>query len=248
MRLFGNDISVHFKVRLNRKKTPYLIDTAIQKMVLGSYSQYQEDIIIYSIFRGKTTGTYVDIGANDPSELSNTKRFYDMGWNGVNVEPDVHMHQKLCAERPRDTNLNLGIGGKSGELTFYELSPNTLSTFNKNSALQSVRKEGAVIVSETAVKVITLADLLKESFQNRHVDFLSVDAEGFEVEILTSNDWGIYRPTVVIAEVNQDKRGSVANLMKRNDYLLIYYNGTNGIFVDLNAPIIREYMARRTTN
>jgi len=242
MRLFGQDISVHFKIRLNRKNTPYKIDTAIQKKILGAHSQYLEDIFIDSIFRGKATGTYVDIGANDPSDLSNTKRFYDRGWTGLNVEPDVHMHQKLCAERPRDKNLNIGIGNQTGELTFYELSPNTLSSFNKESALQSLRKEGAILVSETPVNVISLADLLKENVHSGQIDFLSVDAEGLEVEILSSNDWKEYRPIAVIVELNQDKKGSVAKLMQSNEYLLVYYNGTNGIFVDSNATLIHDYL------
>ena len=242
MRLFGQDISVHFKIRLNKKNIPYKIDTAIQKKVLGSHSQYLEDIFIDSIFRGKSSGPYVDIGANDPSELSNTKRFYDRGWSGVNVEPDVRMHQKLCVERPRDTNLNIGIGNTAGELTFYELSANTLSTFNKESALESVRNEKVVIVSETPVKVISLADLFRENVPDGKIDFMSVDAEGLEIEIMSSNNWEQFRPIAVIIEVNQDKRGGVARLMQDNGYFLVYYNGTNGIFVDNSAEVIRDYL------
>ena len=245
MRLFGQDIQVHFKIRINKKRTPYPVDTAVQKKVLGSHSQYLEDVFIDSIFRGKQNGTYVDIGANDPSELSNTKRFYDRGWRGVNVEPDVRMYRKLCAERPEDTNLNLGIGGETGELTFYELSPNTLSTFAKDSALYSVRKEGAQIVSETKVQVISLAELFKSHAPGTTVDFLSVDAEGYEVAILSSNDWERYRPVTVIVEVNQDKKGRVANLLKQNGYLLVYYNGTNGIYADGRSDLVRSHMERR---
>jgi FkbM family methyltransferase len=243
VRLFGYKVSIHFKLKRIDPNPPYKIDTAIQKRVLGSHSQYLEDIFIDSVFRGKTAGTYVDIGANDPSELSNTKRFYDRGWTGVNIEPDVRVYRKLCAARPRDTNLNVGVGNRAGELIFYELSPNTLSTFNKASAQESVRKEGAVIVSETPVKVITLAELLREYSADGAVDFMSVDAEGYEMEILTSNDWGTFRPTAIIVEVNQDKTGQIANLMKGNGYILVYHNGTNGIFVDGTAGLIRRHLA-----
>jgi FkbM family methyltransferase len=214
----------------------------VQRKILGCNSQYFEDIFIDSIFRGKRTGTYVDVGANDPSEFSNTKRFYDRGWSGVNIEPDVKVFEKICRERQRDVNLNLGIGRQEGELTFYALSPNTLSTFSKRAALHSISKDGATIMSETRVKVITLAELFRNTVADRQVDFLSVDAEGYEYEILSSNDCKLFRPTAIIVQLNQDKNGRVAHLMRAEDYLLICFNGTNGIFVDGHSPEMQSYM------
>lgn len=242
MRIFGHHLSVRIRLRDLEKDAYLKVDTDLQRKVLSSHSQYLEDILIDSIFRGKAEGTYVDIGANDPSELSNTKRFYDRGWSGVNVEPDVTMYGKICRARPRDINLNLGIGKEAGNLTFYELSPNTLSTFNKNAALHSAKKEGAKIVSETAVKVMSLAELFTTTVPDRTVDFLSVDAEGYEYEILASNDWSLYRPVAIIVELNQDKKGKVSNLLKGQGYILIYYNGTNGIFVDGISPEITSFL------
>jgi FkbM family methyltransferase len=174
--------------------------------------------------------------------LSNTKRFYDRGWSGVNIEPDVMVFGKICRARPRDINLNIGIGKQASELTFYELSPNTLSTFSKPSALQSVKKEGAVIVSKAAVKVISLAELFRTTMPDKQVDFMSVDAEGFEFDILSSNDWKLYRPTAIIVELNQDTDCKVLNLMKDQGYVLISYNGTNGIFVDMYSSEIQTYL------
>ena len=246
MRILGYKISIQVKIKREKYESPYRVDTAIQKKILGSHSQYLEDIFIDSIFRGKTTGTYVDIGANDPSELSNTKRFYDRGWSGVNVEPDVTMYEKISRVRQRDINLNVGIGGATDNLTFFQLSPNTLSTFNKKAAMQSVKKEGATIVSETTVPVISLAELFRTTLSDRPVDFLSVDAEGYEVEILSSNDWKIYRPIAIIVEVNQDKEGRVVTLLKKQGYILVHCNGTNGIFVDGNAACIKTFMQDNT--
>ena len=236
MRLFGQDISIHFRIKLNKKDSPYKVDTALQKKVFGSHSQYLEDMFIDNIFQGKMRGTYVDIGANDPSELSNTKRFYDRGWSGVNVEPNVNMYEILCQARPRDINLNFGIGRQAGYLTFYEVSPTTLSTFNKIEALHCVKKEGAKIVSEKAVKVISLEELFSTKLPDREIDFLSVDAEGYEYEILEGNNWNRYRPVVVVVELNHDKESNVFKLLKELSYTLIYFNGTNGIFIDERHP------------
>lgn len=242
MRIFNYYLSVRVKLRDLRKEFLYKVDSDVQRKVLGSHSQYLEDVFIDSIFRGKATGTYVDVGANDPTELNNTKRFYDRGWSGVNVEPDVKVFEKICAARQRDVNLNLGIGRETGNLTFYELTPNTLSTFNKNAALHSVDKEGAKIVSETAVKVISLAELFSTIIPERQIDFLSLDAEGHEHEILASNDWKLFRPVAIIVEVNQDMEGRVSNLLIDQGYILIYFNGTNGIFVDEMCPEIKALL------
>jgi len=238
MRFLGHKISLTLKFIHREKLRRFKIEPQIQKNILGSFSQYLEDIFIDRIFRHKQIGTYIDIGANDPVVLNNTKLFYDRGWCGVNVEPDVIMHKKLLIERPRDINLNLGIGKKSGELTFYELLPNTLSTFNHKSALQSVKKDGAKIVSQTIIKVISLKELFDTTISHNTVDFLSLDAEGYEWDILSSNDWKLYRPTAIIVELNQDNNGRVFNLLKNRGYFLLYYNGTNGIFIDLNAQDI----------
>jgi FkbM family methyltransferase len=244
MRIFGHRISISVKIKNREKETRFAVDSNVQRKVLGSYSQYLEDIFIESIFRNKETGSYIDIGANDPAVLSNTKRFYDRGWSGVNVEPDVALYKKICAARPLDVNLNVGIGKQADNLTFYELSPNTLSTFNKKAALHSVKREGARIISETLVKVISLADLFSSTMVGRQVDFLSLDAEGYEREILSSNDWDRHRPTAIIVELNQDKQGTVLQFLKNQGYVLIYYNGTNGILVDGRArdvePFLRE--------
>jgi len=141
MKIFGRKIKISVKLKDPERESRYKIDGNLQKKIFGSYSQYLEDIFVDSIFRGKTTGTYIDIGANDPSEISNTKRFYDRGWSGVNVEPDVAVFKKICQARSRDTNLNLGIGKQSDNLTFYELSPNTLSTLIKNQHWKVLKKK-----------------------------------------------------------------------------------------------------------
>ena len=74
-----------------------------------SFSQDYEDLIIDKLLGNKATGTYLDIGAFDPTDLSNTKRFYDRGWRGCNVEPDPVRFQKFLQARPDDINLNVGL-------------------------------------------------------------------------------------------------------------------------------------------
>ncbi len=67
-----------------------------------SYAQNREDIIIDAFFKGKSSGFYVDVGANHPVVDSVTKLFYQKGWNGINIEPNPRMASLLIADRPRD--------------------------------------------------------------------------------------------------------------------------------------------------
>lgn len=90
-KLFGREVSI--RIRLKKSEQPKIVNMELQKTLMKSYSQFYEDIFLWQLFQGKTTGTYVDIGANHPTELSNTKKFYDAGWRGVTVEPNPKLHR-----------------------------------------------------------------------------------------------------------------------------------------------------------
>ncbi len=84
-----------------------------------SYSEYFEDLILYSIFYDVKNGFYIDIGANDPDDCSVTKAFYNLGWSGINIEPLPDKFKKLKEERKRDINLNIAVGDKKGNSRLY---------------------------------------------------------------------------------------------------------------------------------
>jgi FkbM family methyltransferase len=147
-----------------------------------------------------TTGCYVDVGAYEPTEFSNTRHFYDLGWSGVNIEPIPWRFERIRAARPRDVNLNVGIGSVNGLLPFYEMDPPTLSTFNAEEAERCVAFPGHRIVAKREIPVRTLRDVLAEHAAGRRIDFLSVDTEGFEEEVIRGNDWDRFRPVALLIE------------------------------------------------
>ena len=106
---------------------------------LSSFSQYGEDLVLDKLLLNVTTGTYLDVGANDPNHFSNTKRFYLRGWTGINVEPNPTLFRLLEKHRKRDVNLNIGVGSKTDRLVFYSMNAHTLSTFDKKS-LEQLKK------------------------------------------------------------------------------------------------------------
>lgn len=169
------------------------------QMIKGSYSQGGEDLVISRLLGSEPTGLYIDVGAGDPDRFNNTKRFYLRGWHGINIEPNTRLYQKLVAARPRDINLNFGVAKEKGELTYYEIFPDTLSTFSKEEAGKR-KAEGYAVNKESKAKVDTLANILAEHLGENQIDFLSVDTEGFDLIVLQSNAWTKYRPKIICLE------------------------------------------------
>ncbi len=95
----------------SRKKT-YKSEKNIVNELLNfhSFSQYQEDIVLFCVFYDIENGFYIDVGANDPVKMSVTKSFYLRGWNGINIEPLPNKYELLLNDRKRDINLNFGVG------------------------------------------------------------------------------------------------------------------------------------------
>lgn len=201
------------------------------RYLVKSYSQYGEDLLIDKILGHKKVGFYVDIGANDPEKFNNTLKFYRRGWCGINIEPNVVLHDRICKKRLRDINLNIGVGRENSCIPFYLIDPDTLSTFDKDTADKAV-SEGFCMESVQSVDVLRLDQVLHDYAENKLIDFLSLDVEGFELEVLESNDWKRFRPNIIMIEVNRAEE-SINNFMKSIGYQIVYSNGTNTIFRDI---------------
>lgn len=92
--------------------------------------------------------SYLDIGAHDPTYLNNTYTLYEQGSTGVNIEPDPDLFARFGVRRPRDINLNIGVGERSGELEFFIMSARTLSTFSAEEA-RAMAAPGGVCGDDT---------------------------------------------------------------------------------------------------
>ncbi len=168
-------------------------------IILNSYSQLQEDLILDKLTGHKEKGVYVDVGAFDPKRFSNTMRFYRRGWRGITIEPNRLYWQRFLSARKHDINLNAGVGQKRGTLTFYAMDPPTISTFQKDQ-VSVYKKQGFRLVETVAVPVYPLKQIFQKYLRNKTIDFMSIDVEGMEIEVLRSNDWNKYRPRYLCIE------------------------------------------------
>ena len=196
-------------------------------MPVKLHAQHQEDAVLRNLFPNLKTGYYVDIGANDPTFCSVTKYFYDLGWRGINVEPVPHLASRLRSVREKDLTLNLGISNQSGSMTLYECPLiHGWSTFVKPLA-DVYRSRGLPMIARV-IPVITLTELF-ESYIDQPVDFLKVDVEGNEREVLLGTDWTLCRPRVLVIENAWPE--SWSHLIPASLYTLIHSDKFNRYYV-----------------
>jgi len=193
-----------------------------------SYAQNAEDVLLKRAFRDQEAGFYIDAGANDPIRDSVTKHFYDLGWSGINIEPDEAAFARLQAQRPRDINLQIGLADHEGSQTIFEAEgESTLSTFSRPYAEQA-RSRGYAI-RERTMRLTTLAAVCEEYVGGRAIDFLKIDVEGFERAVILGADWTRWRPRVVLAENNA--ADTWEGLLLEADYRPAAFDGINRFYV-----------------
>lgn len=165
-----------------------------------SYSQQAEDLVLEGLLSQVKNGFYVDIGAFHPVRYSNTRRLYDSGWCGINVEPNPDAIAEFVRLRPRDKTLNVGVGSQRSTMTYYAFNHGAINTFSQERAREWASKEGFSIKAEKRIDILPLRDIFAMYAFDRTVDLLSIDCEGLDFEVLQSNDWQMFRPRIVMAE------------------------------------------------
>ncbi len=198
------------------------------KDIFISYSQYMEDIVLAALLQGSKDGFYVDVGANDEEYHSVTKHFYEMGWRGINIEPIPHLFKQFGKKRKRDINLNVAISENEGELNFREYPDhNGLSTLSQESQIENSKLN--LPYKDYKVPVRSLKSIFGE-YDVKTIDFLKIDVEGYEYEVLKSNDWDKYRPRVICIEANH-RSNDWSKFLKNKMYARIINDGLNEYYV-----------------
>jgi FkbM family methyltransferase len=163
-----------------------------------SYAQNLEDYHLSLAFAGQTTGTYIDIGAGHPIADNVSFWFYERGWQGIVVEPQAELAALYQRLRPRDLAIQALVGRHCGEIDFYAVERlHGLST-TLESVAQKARAFGADYQT-VRMPVTTLATLC-ETHDVGSIDFLKIDVEGAEGNVLLGGDWKRFRPKVIVIE------------------------------------------------
>ena len=156
-----------------------------------SFSEYFEDLILFTIVSDIKNGFYIDVGAYDPNIVSVTKAFYLWSWNGINIEPQSNQIELFKKERPNDINLQLVMDKNEGNITFYFAGQ-----------CSTVKEKYAKKLNQSVnIKMDTLENICRKFVpKGREVDFCKIDVEGNERDVLLGYDFKNYRPKVFCIE------------------------------------------------
>lgn len=187
-------------VKWNRR--PWPASLAELRALRVSYSQFAEDLLATSLLGyERVDGLYVDVGCFDPIRFSNTYVFYRRGWRGVCIDPSPVAASAWNRTRPRDRFENVGIASSCGELTYLCSSRypacNKLMRSDEAEAPQTDIFDERLRVPVERLEVVLARRL---GAAGSHIDLMSVDCEGMDLDVLRSNDFARFRPRVMIVE------------------------------------------------
>ncbi len=200
-----------------------------------SYAQHFEDVYLMRCFRERKDGFYIDVGAGHPVIDNVSFAFYLRGWHGVTVEPNPSLAKLSRSVRPRDIGAETLVGSAPGKAKFYLVDDfHGLSTTigeNARAAAENYGKKS----NELTLPVTTLAALCKQHAP-KTIDFLKIDVEGAEKDVLEGGDWKTYRPRVVVIEATmpaspEPNWGGWEPLLLAQKYRFVFFDGLNRYYV-----------------
>lgn len=189
-----------------------------------SRAQLKQDVFALIVSNFRRGGFFVEFGATNGVDLSNSwllEKEFD--WNGILAEPSSAWHRDLADNRECVIDQRC-VWSKSGELLEFVNASNgeysTISSFATSDIHEDRRQHGDV----SLVPTVSLEDLLDEHRAPSKIDFLSVDTEGSELEILEAFDFSKYEFGFIAVEHNYDegKREGVRKLMSQNGYARVF--------------------------
>ncbi len=200
-----------------------------------SFAQNFEDVLLNRIFKNTVDGFYVDVGACHPNFDSVTRLFYERGWMGLNLDPSTYYQQLLTKHRPRDINLKLAASSTQGELEFYEVTGTGYSALSSD-AVERAERTGAKVI-KSKVSVDKLSNILDQYAANISIDFLKIDVEGHERDVIAGLDFTRHRPKLILVEaVHPDNQAPQWHLWEsmllESGYVFAVFDGLNRFYVE----------------
>jgi FkbM family methyltransferase len=198
--------------------SPNYLEPYIQN-IQTSKSQIAQDLFVLSQLGFKKNGYFIEFGATNGIDLSNTylleKKF---DWKGILAEPAKKWHKELSCNRSAHIEKDCVWTVSDQILSFNEVSIGELSTIDtfSNSDMHSITRDRGLIYD---VKTISLNDLLEKYNAPKSIDYLSIDTEGSEFEILSGFDFSEYKIKVITCEHNYtNNRQKIFDLLTSNGY------------------------------
>ncbi len=198
------------------------------------YSCFGEDLFIKNFFEKDNKGYYVDVGSYHPFFWNNTYLLYKKKWNGINIDANPLSIELFDIARKDDYNFNLAVTNqkKNKIKLFYRRKMNVLNTTDESFA----KKNFPNGYESKEIDCLSLNNILaKTNFKNKIIDFLNVDVENTEIDVLESLDFNIYKPRLICVEIhienpNSLKSNSTYKFLDEKGYKIVWKKEYSYIF------------------
>jgi len=183
------------------------------------FSQWGEDQEIKKFFLNDKKGVYLDIGCFHPYMYSNTVLLYKKGWNGVNVDMNPTSIDLFNIARPKDVNICSAVSDEIKEFEMYYDDPfspvNTIDKeFYKMSKHIFFKSKKTIIVKSKKFK-----EIIKISKIEENIDFINIDVEGFDYQILKQINFEKFKIKLIAIETHNVDGSQTKNNLQINEYL-----------------------------
>ena len=208
------------------------------KGAMTYYAQYGEENVIDSFFKKKIGGVCVDVGAADGLRYSNSRYLIEsLGWSALLVEPHPTYYSRLLELYHANKNISLmncAVYSSPGSMPFHLYGHDEhaqVSTLSENFKERVCLIHGDKYENQPIdFNVVTLDTVLDLAIKNKdNIDFLSIDCEGVDMDVLISNNWEKHRPSLVCVEHSIPKQ-ELDTFMSLVDYSLFYRTAGNSFF------------------
>ena len=204
--------------------------------IRATYSQHQEDLFINDYFKDQDKGFYLDIGCYHPIKYSNTALLYNKGWQGVNIDMNQVSIDLFNLLRKKDSNICAAISNEAKEtIQYFDHLFSPVNTLNKKFSKKVSEKLSSNNQSKKKISTYKFSQIAQEhNIEVKKIDFINIDAEAHDYEVLEGLDLNIVKPNLICIEMLDDSNNlndqKFKDYLNRYNYNLIKIIGPNGFF------------------
>lgn len=184
------------------------------------YSQNNQDMLVLFLL-GESPGYFVEFGATDGISCSNTLLLEELGWSGIIAEPSDIFHERLFRNRKCHIDASCVSNVTGDTVVFYEVGDSGLSSMEKYASndMWSLARQDHI---KKEVETITLKDLLDKYNAPNIVDYLSIDTEGAEFDILNAYDFSRHFKVITVEHNHTQMKDDIHELLSNHGYIQIF--------------------------
>jgi FkbM family methyltransferase len=200
---------------------------------MKSYSQLGQDLAVVKYYGNKRNGFFIEAGASDGINYSNTILLEkEFGWKGICVEPIPAVFSELVKNRPGSKCIDTVLFSESGKEVKFDVAGYSLVSGVSDYIGDMWSKKIGSNKKQITLKTTTLMEVLEKADAPKFIDYLSLDTEGTEYEILKNFDFSKYTIGLIDVEHNytEPTRTQIRNLLLKNGYTYIGQNSCDDMY------------------